>query len=1274
MRLATVAVLASFLAVFSHAQVRESIEIRLIEVDAVVTDRDGNPVTGLTANDFELFENGKRQEITNFSEYRDTVSAAPASPAPSPAPAPAAQPAVSRPAPRTIVLFIDAIPVRGPARTKLFDKLRSLVDRTMREGDRAQVMVWNDSGGLRPLSKLTTERPAVTEAIAVAEGTLDIGAQGPSVDDYTRFLQDIAANDPTRSVATGGTSIGAVHRTAAERELALMRRKTAAMQRIITALGQPGGKSVFVYVSEVFPMVAGKRAILGRRSAGDMTGASDNMMRAAYTTQHLLNDVIDAANASGVSFYALRPERLKTAMLDTGSLETDSSVVENPASGTEEIADQVALQNEATALSLVAEQTGGAFGVGPVDVEQIVERIVRDAGSYYTLAWRARSDGSDRTRRVEVRAKNRDYIVRARKTVIEKSDRTRARDLVLARLFETGPAGDLEFGVTLGKQVPAGRKRTTIPVELSIPAEALTFEPEGKEIAAKFTVLAISGTDPSRTGEVYEQSQRVVAPPGKPLEGRIRYSFSVLHDQKPGTLAVAVFDEKSGLAGTRLIRLGEQNATVEAIRTPDPVADPEWVTRATSERKMIVAFYSSPRCRVCAAFERESLPHPAIQRRLEQVLFVTATASEPGLAVFDRAGTLRARWNGVPKDTTTFGTILDGILASATNFEQAIELTRLGPYEGELEAAVGLSKLGRRDEARAAIRRVRDHGSTKARELAVLAQAMLDLGDGKSAEAAQALEELTRAATLPDTKASAWLGLGMVHRATGMTGEAVRAFTNAIAAAGAESEMGVTASQALAALRSAPAASAIRILPFAEQIVTGRKTVRTSIDSAAVARVVFFVDGAERAAVTKPPFSTTVDFGRVPQAQTIRAVAFDVNGKELGRSELMVNNAGETFWLRLVEPREGPASGKVRVSAMLRAPAAHRVQRMTIWWNDTERTVLTAAPWETEVELPAEAGILRAVATLADGRTAEDAVLLNGSGFSETSTVPLVELPIIIEGGPVKPEDVIIREGKTQLQVESITAGAGAPLTLGLLIDSSGSMQKRLPDVQEAAIRFLEATLGEGSLGENGRAFLVTFDSEARLVQPPTADRAALRQRILNIRPSGNTALHDAMILGLLQFEGIKGRRALVVFSDGADVASRYRKEDVADLARRSNIPIYLIVARPEVTPRPMVTQVAPRTGLPAGGIRSPNLDSLWISSVDELRRVSNATGGRAHTIRDLNELAEVYKKIEADLRAQTLVLVRTEAGRSASDWRAIDVEVKGRREVRAPEGYYGAW
>jgi VWFA-related protein len=595
---------------------------------------------------------------------------------------------------------------------------------------------------------------------------------------------------------------------------------------------------------------------------------------------------------------------------------------------------------------------------------------------------------------------------------------------------------------------------------------------------------------------------------------------------------------------------------------------------AEEAAKPVVVFFRTEACERCDRFERVTLRHPTIERRLPGFAFsVRRTSEEPYVALYDRAGTLRARWPFVP-DTMNFGILLDSIAAVAPQFERAVQLAEEGKAgDGELAAATALARLGRVTDARAALARVLAEGSAEARKAAAEMAAVLD---GK---------EETRAPA-PRPRA------------------------------------------------------AIRILPLDRQVVSGPHTVRTHVTAAAVARVAFSLDGREVRRVDEPPFSAPFDFGAVPERHVIRAVAFDRKGQELGRDERVINEAGETFWLRLISPAAGPAGGTVRVMMNVRTPAARRVQRVVVSWNEAQRAVLTEGPWEATIDIPpGRLGVLRAVAELDDGRTSEDAVLLNAGGAAGEADVQLVELPITIAGaaGEITPERITVREGNVVRRVEAVAGAAETPLTVGLLVDVSTSMHKTLPDVQEAAIRFLQS-----SLGKNDRAFLITFDSQARLVQPATSDRALLDRQLMRVRPNGDTALHDAMVLGLLQFEGIKGRRAMIVFSDGLDRTSHYGASDVSELARRVNVPIHVIEAIPAE---------------PGDGT------------------LARAAGGTFHTPAHLSELPGVYARIEAALRAQLIAFVRTDPALRENEWRPVRVEVAGAHgEVYAPEGYYAAW
>ena len=646
---------------------------------------------------------------------------------------------------------------------------------------------------------------------------------------------------------------------------------------------------------------------------------------------------------------------------------------------------------------------------------------------------------------------------------------------------------------------------------------------------------------------------------------------------------------------------------------PDPALT-DLLSLASEEKKPIIVLVRPDECARCEEFERTTIAHPAIVRRRSAFVYGSMPGEEEGISFFDRAGTLRAQWPLVP-DTTNFGVIIDSVVAVAPHFELAIQLRQSGrPHEAEIEAAVGLARIGRVRSARAALARARTAGDAVVEQKAAIAAAVLDAGEGKREEAIAELQKIVANPAAPNNAADASAAIETIRPSA-----------------------------------TAATAAAIRILPLGRQIVSGRHLVRTLVTSSAVASAVFAIDGRRIARVERPPFATTIDFGALPERHRIAVVALDRSGKEIGRDERVVNETGESFWLRLIEPREGAAEGSVRVVLDVRVPTARKIERLVISWNEAKRALLTAPPWQTSISVPrGQAGVLSAVATLEDGRTAEDAVLLNARGAVDRADVQLVGLPITIvsRGGTtagITPDAILVQEGNRARNVESIATAAETPLTVGILIDASDSMQASLPDVQEAAIRFLETILGDGD-----RAFVVAFDTRARLVQPPTSDVALLRRRIMSIRPDGLTALHDAMALGLLQFEGVTGRRGMIVFSDGVDITSAYSAAEVSELARRANVPVHVINSR----------ALLPAT--------VPD---------DTMARLAEATGAVFHSLGDLGALPAVYSRIEAVLRAQVIAFIRTDRGGWENEWRPIAVDVRGEgHQVFAPAGYYAPW
>ena len=1284
-------------------KVSETMEVRLLEVNVTVTDRGGNPVHGLTAGDFELFENGQRKTVTNVSEYREATIAPTTGPAQT---QPAAQ--AQAPQPRTIVLLVDPLVPEGGKTQHLFDTIRSLLEKTVRPGDRLQALVWYESSGFKPV--LHASGPdAANQLDALLKKSLSAAEGGPSIGQKMRFAEAAAqmyalANGSPSSSGGGQTqpelpanSAGSKsqedsefsQRADAEREFARMKRKTASMQRIVSSLTSSGGKAVVVYVSDSFPRNTFTAVASGSRS-NSLDGGARRYPQ--YDTQTLITEIVRTANANGVAFYALRPNIPSNsgAML---SVREEQALVEAIAPGVEAIADQAVLNNEVTALSMLTEPTGGSVGVGPQGIERIAETIARDLGSYYSLGWRAASDGSDRERSISVRAKNADYTVRTRTTLVEKSEHTRVTDLLVARLFEQGPSGGLEFDVKIGTQPGRSGKRVLFPVELAIPVDQLKFAPEGNESAARFSVLTVAGESAGKTTKVTRDSQRAVAPQGQAAaDAVIRYTLQIEGDRKPAKVAIGVYDERSGIVGVRTIDIGGETALVTA-ETADPVAAALWhdgVARAESERKPLVVFFRPKRCGPCENFERQSLPHPTIVRRTAGVVFVTIPfspadttlpwpAKEPGLGVFDRTGTMRAKWIGVP-DSINFGAILDAVINAGPNFDLAVTLDeRDGPYAGASQLAIGLLKLGRTAQARAALDEAVAKGSPENAQLAAIALTKLD-ARGNEPAALKKLDSIIAGARSPRVAAEAWSVIAMIEAATGDVEAAEDAYRQVIALAEPGSAVATDAAARLGGPKPPAQAgdtTAIRIIPPDVQIVAGRQTVRTLVNSPAVARVVFTLDGKEIAAVDRPPFSTQADFSRIPRSQLITAVAYDREARAIGSDERRVNDGGDVFWVRMHEPAVDSAMTSIPVSVALRAPAAHRVTSLTVYWNDAEKTALAREPWSTSIAIrPAEVGVLRVVAHLDDGRTAEDAVPINVGAFSARTEVQMVELPVTISAGGKPPAslrapDVIVQEGATRRNVEAITGAPDVPVTIGILIDTSESMYQALPDVQEAAIRFLDS-----ALRPEDRAFVVSFDTKAGLIQPATSDREALRRAIMSLRPHGLTALNDAMILGLLQFEGVRSRRALVVFTDGFDRTSRYEAADLNRLSQRMNVPIYAIAppVRASLAVGPAYNSpqkvVAPLFAGPSDlAVPGRTRAEVAMAKLDEVAR---ASGGYLEPLTNLQSLDDVYDRIGEALRAQMLITIRTDSATAENEWRPITVSAARRGiEVRAPAGYY---
>ncbi|MGH9420109.1 MAG: VWA domain-containing protein, partial [Thermoanaerobaculia bacterium] len=361
-----------------------------------------------------------------------------------------------------------------------------------------------------------------------------------------------------------------------------------------------------------------------------------------------------------------------------------------------------------------------------------------------------------------------------------------------------------------------------------------------------------------------------------------------------------------------------------------------------------------------------------------------------------------------------------------------------------------------------------------------------------------------------------------------------------------------------------PAQALLRIVPLPDQIISGLVHIDTVAAGSDIAAVEFYLDGRKIMTKRQAPYSLDLDVGEIPQTKHVRAVAVNANGEPLAGDEVEVNGGADPFRVRIVWPRVSvKLKGRTRVEMAVSIPDGRKLDHLQLFYNDTPVATLFEPPFVQTVEIPQAAGVayLRAVATL-DGEppsSAEDTVVINTPQFMDVVDVHLIELPTTVtrNGRPVNDLEssafTVIDEGKAA-KIAKFEHVTNLPLSLGLAIDTSGSMQKRMAEAQRTAAQFFKDALKPGD-----RAFLVSFDVRTELLQKWSSNLTNMATALSRLRAEESTALYDAIVYSLYNFHGIKGQKALVLITDGKDTASKFTFDQALDYARHASVPIYAI-------------------------------------------------------------------------------------------------------------------
>jgi VWFA-related protein len=296
--------------------------------------------------------------------------------------------------------------------------------------------------------------------------------------------------------------------------------------------------------------------------------------------------------------------------------------------------------------------------------------------------------------------------------------------------------------------------------------------------------------------------------------------------------------------------------------------------------------------------------------------------------------------------------------------------------------------------------------------------------------------------------------------------------------------------------------------------------------------------------------------------------------------------------------------------------------------------------------------VLLAAVTLSSAQNLDD------RNYSVSVNVELVQLSVSVQdkhGLPVRgleKQHFAVYEDKI-LQDISIFKQEDTPLSVALVVDTSGSMFNKRSSVLSAALTFVRESNPEDETS------IVTFGSTASLEQDFTRSTQELGRALGGIYPNGNTALYDAVLLAArhLNDEGSHEKKVLLIISDGQDNDSKYQLKQVLEALRESKVIVYSI-------------------GLLGSDSGQREYDVLADEGKIALSRLAEASGGTAFFPVGVREVEQVCKRIARDLRNQYTIGYRPNNEKLDGSWRRTIVRVTPQKtapsvKVRTKQGYY---
>lgn len=505
----------------------EVVQVNLVNVEVYVTDKEGNPVTGLTQDDFEIYEDGSPQEITNFFAVEDGRPAAgsePVAPLETSEPArPGLDLAPLPPEQRLhVVVYVDNFNLRPASRNRTLRRVSGFLRSMVRPGD--QVMVVSHDRSLNLRQPFTADMNLVSSALEELQEL-----SGIMVDRDAERVRAI------REIEDAADEFYAMQeaRSYAESVFTEMDFVLKAMREQIDLLAGLQGRKAVVYVSDGIPSVAGEDLFLMVDELYPRTRARAEAM--VFNLDRRYRDMVAAANSAGVTFYAL----------DAGGLAAHSSVSAE-FGGTVEgggmaYIDSIRTANLREPLHQISDDTGGFAIVGTNAILSNLDRLTRDFRNFYSLGYSAAHFADGRYYKLDVKVKKPGLEVRHRLGYRDNSASTRLNDGMMATLYYGAESNPLNVEVAM-KDAGIKDEQRLIDVELKVPINRLTLVARTEHLVGSMQAGVVVLDEKGRISPVTLQDPVTVAIPTADVDEAMGkfYTYAMTLAFRPGNSRVVL--------------------------------------------------------------------------------------------------------------------------------------------------------------------------------------------------------------------------------------------------------------------------------------------------------------------------------------------------------------------------------------------------------------------------------------------------------------------------------------------------------------------------------------------------------------------------------------------------------------------------------------------------------------------------------------------------------------------------------------------------------------